>query len=283
MIIECPKCGAKNQTDKPLQPDKRYRCGKCSALITYLEAIESQTEIDDKAAGGTSILDSSPAIPKAGGKWGWPNVRNLGDLFVKKWPIILGIVVTIFIAASIIMTVHANNRVTTVQENGSNEGNTQGYSDGYKTGELVGYNSGNKKGYSEGDIEGYGGGFIEGDEEGRKTGYETGAKEGHEIGDREGYAMGSKDGYQNGHAAGFQETIGTDYLVRNPTYNEILDMLKKSDATSASQINNDFEDEGIRTGFVWVNFAEGGGMGTSLVVFETVDEGFIVIHPLSRQ
>ena len=32
-----------------------------------------------------------------------------------------------------------------------------------------------------------------------------------------------------------------------------------------------------------MNFAEGGGMGTSLVAFETIDEGLILIDPLSHR
>ena len=283
MIIKCPECGIKNTTDKPLQPGKRYRCGKCGALITYLEAIEPQTEIGDKAIERTSILDSSPAIPKAGGERHWPSVRKLSDLFSKKWPIMLGIAATIFIAVSIIMTVHANNRITTAQEDGSNEGNTQGYSDGYKEGEAIGYDKGEGEGYSKGDIEGYESGLIAGYEEGEKTGYEIGSKEGYETGSKEGYIIGNEDGYESGHAVGFEETVGTDYLLRDPIYSEVVDMLSKSDATSAGEINNEFEDEGIRAGFVWVNFAEGGGMGTSLIVFKTVDKGYIVIEPLSHQ
>lgn len=283
MNIKCPSCGVINLTDKPLQPDKRYRCGKCGALIPYLEAIESQTEIGDKATERTSIPDSSTAIPKEGRELHWPSVRKLSGLFSKKWPIMLGIAATIFIAVSIIMTVHANNRVTTAQENGGNEGNAQGYSDGYKEGEAVGYDRGKDEGYSKGDIEGYESGLIAGYEEGEKVGYEIGSKEGYETGSKEGYEIGSEEGYKIGHAVGFKETIGTGYLVRDPTYSEVVDMLSKSDATSAWQINNEFEDEGIRTGFVWVNFAEGGGMGTSLIVFKTVDKGYIFIEPLSHQ
>ena len=48
-------------------------------------------------------------------------------------------------------------------------------------------------------------------------------------------------------------------------------------------INNEFEEGGIRTGFVWVNFAEGGGMGASLIAFKTVDKGYIFIEPISHR
>jgi len=42
MIIECPECGAKNQTSQPPQPSKRYRCGKCGATITFLQTTDTQ-------------------------------------------------------------------------------------------------------------------------------------------------------------------------------------------------------------------------------------------------
>ncbi len=42
MIIECPEYGAKNQTTQPPQPGKRYRCGKCGAVITFLQTTDSQ-------------------------------------------------------------------------------------------------------------------------------------------------------------------------------------------------------------------------------------------------
>ena len=42
MIIECPECGTKNSTDKPPQPGRRYRCGKCGALITFQQTADTQ-------------------------------------------------------------------------------------------------------------------------------------------------------------------------------------------------------------------------------------------------
>ncbi len=47
MIIECPECGTKNQTDKPPQPDKRYRCGKCGAVITFQQIIANQDTLTE--------------------------------------------------------------------------------------------------------------------------------------------------------------------------------------------------------------------------------------------
>lgn len=42
MIIECPECGTKNTTDKPPQPGRRYRCGKCGALLTFQQTADTQ-------------------------------------------------------------------------------------------------------------------------------------------------------------------------------------------------------------------------------------------------
>ncbi|MFC1983890.1 hypothetical protein ACFLVO_02600 [Chloroflexota bacterium] len=215
----------------------------------------------------------------------WLSVLKTNSVFTRKGFIILGsiIVTIILIIASVIMTIHANNRIATARENGSSDGNIHGDSIGNKAGESAGYNEGNKKGYYDGDIAGYESGLLVGYEDGKDAGYETGAKEGHNIGLTDGFEIGNKEGYEDGYTYGFEEIVGNDYLVRNPTYNEVLDMLNKSEATSAVQINNDFEDAGLRTGFVWVNFAEGGGMGTSLVVFQTIDRGYICIEPFSHK
>ena len=34
MNIKCLECGKENIIDKPILPNKRYRCGKCGAVIT---------------------------------------------------------------------------------------------------------------------------------------------------------------------------------------------------------------------------------------------------------
>ena len=45
MIVKCPECGKENITDKPIQPNKRYRCGKCGAVITFPQTADTLTEI----------------------------------------------------------------------------------------------------------------------------------------------------------------------------------------------------------------------------------------------
>ena len=54
MIIECPECGTKNTTDKPIKPGKRYHCGKCGAVITLLQASDSSSEIASSTITGVT-------------------------------------------------------------------------------------------------------------------------------------------------------------------------------------------------------------------------------------
>lgn len=75
MIIECPECGAKNAVDKPLQPGKKYRCGKCGARITFLQAVDTQGEVaTDRSARSftnTSGQGSLAVIPEEIKGWNW--------------------------------------------------------------------------------------------------------------------------------------------------------------------------------------------------------------------
>ena len=47
MIIECPECGGKNQTNKPPEPGRRYRCGKCGAVITFPQTADNQDTLTE--------------------------------------------------------------------------------------------------------------------------------------------------------------------------------------------------------------------------------------------
>ena len=42
MIIKCLECGAENQALQTPQPGKRYRCGKCGAVITFMQTDDTQ-------------------------------------------------------------------------------------------------------------------------------------------------------------------------------------------------------------------------------------------------
>ena len=63
MIIECPNCGTKNQTTQPPQLGKRYRCGKCGAVITYLQTTDTLTKIP-KEDTAPRKQDTLAEVPK---------------------------------------------------------------------------------------------------------------------------------------------------------------------------------------------------------------------------
>ncbi len=233
----------------------------------------------------------------------------------KKWLILLGIAAVVLVGVSLIMTVYADSRITTAQEDGTGEGEAQGYSDGYDEGgatgytvgtdtgyhegDTKGYETGLTEGYSDGDEDGYAQGYPDGHTEGERIGYEAGREEGYASGDTDGYEPGREEGYTSGdtagyetgreeghasgYATGFEEGIGTDYLVRNPTYNEVQEMLGQSEAFSAWEINNDFEAKRIRTGYVFAYVAAWPDSSYSLVAFETVDNGLVYIRPASHE
>ncbi len=73
MIIECPECGTKNTTDRPLQHGKRYRCGKCGEVITFLQTTDAPVEtasIPDK----NSVYETSPVALKARKGQNWSDL-----------------------------------------------------------------------------------------------------------------------------------------------------------------------------------------------------------------
>jgi DNA-directed RNA polymerase subunit RPC12/RpoP len=81
MIIECPECGTKNSTLEPPKPGRKYRCGQCGAVITFLKAADAQddttyvpptanklpvakVETGARAAENTSGQRTLPVVPK---------------------------------------------------------------------------------------------------------------------------------------------------------------------------------------------------------------------------
>ena len=117
-------------------------------------------------------------------------------------------------------------------------------------------------------------------EEGRTQGYEAGFREG----SRAGYQEGSKIGYERGEILSFSynSDYGTSfYFTYNPTYDEVREILAESKETSAMEINNFTEANGIRTAYVRAGIAAGGSY--RIVAFDTVDRGFIFIRPRSHE
>lgn len=73
MIVECPKCGAKNQTTQPPQSGKKYRCGKCGAEIPFLQPVDGQGEITQKEA---STYDHLPYAHRVENRQSWTKILN---------------------------------------------------------------------------------------------------------------------------------------------------------------------------------------------------------------
>ncbi len=81
MIIECPECGTKNSTLESPKRGRKYRCGQCGAVITFLQAADAQddtthvpptanklpvakVETRARAAGNTSGQRTLPVVPR---------------------------------------------------------------------------------------------------------------------------------------------------------------------------------------------------------------------------
>ncbi len=81
MIIECPECGTKNSTLESPKPGRKYRCGQCGAVITFLQTADAQDdtisvpltanklpvakiETGARAAENTSGQRTLPVVPK---------------------------------------------------------------------------------------------------------------------------------------------------------------------------------------------------------------------------
>ncbi len=120
-------------------------------------------------------------------------------------------------------------------------------------------------------------------EEGRTQGYEAGFREG----GRAGYQEGSKIGYEMSQDKDISDEETGSYFTYNPTYDEVREILAESNKTTATEINNFAEANGIRTAYIRCQIARKTTEGTvyvyNVVAFETVDRGFIIIRPRSHE
>ena len=80
MIIECPECGTKNTTDKPIQPGKRYNCGKCGVAITILQIADPQSETISTPSKN-SVYQTSSVISETKRAHSWPDILNPNGRF----------------------------------------------------------------------------------------------------------------------------------------------------------------------------------------------------------
>ena len=124
--------------------------------------------------------------------------------------------------------------------------------------------------------------------QGYTEGYAKGYHEGLINGSESGYQAGSKLGYiaAGGANAGSINETGY-YFLYNPTYDEIISTLAKSEMDSAQQILDYAKSNGIRAAYVRVPIAREASEGRvylyQLVAFETVDKGLIIIEPRSQR
>ncbi len=128
--------------------------------------------------------------------------------------------------------------------------------------------------------------YEHGFEEGRAQGYEVGFREGSKAGYQEGSKIGyerAKEGYDSYNS---DEETGF-YFTYNPTYDELREVLAESKETSATEISNFAEANGIRTAYVRCQIARKATERTvyiyHLVAFDTVDNGLIIIRPRSHE
>lgn len=106
---------------------------------------------------------------------------------------------------------------------------------------------------------------------------------------KEGWQQGYEAGYDLGYNEGVKDGAGSGYNIRDPTYQEMLTFLA-SDPTDkniynienytcqnfANDVINNAFNNGIKAGYVWVEFPEG---AHALVCFQTTDKGLIYIEP----
>ncbi len=127
------------------------------------------------------------------------------------------------------------------------------------------------------------------------TTHEHGFEEGHTQGYEAGFREGGRTGYQEGSKIGYEMSQGKDmsdfgegfHFTYNPTYDELQAILAESNKTTAMEVNNFAEANGIRTSYVRAQIArkttERAAYWYHLVAFETVDRGFIFIRPRSHE
>jgi len=125
--------------------------------------------------------------------------------------------------------------------------------------------------------------YERGLDEGRTQGYEAGLYDG-EI---DGYQAGSKIGYEMSQGKDISDFGEGFRFIYNPTYDEVQEILAENNKTTAMEINNYSEANGIRTAYVRCQIARKAAERTvfvyNLVAFETIDRGLIFIRPRSHE
>lgn len=129
-------------------------------------------------------------------------------------------------------------------------------------------------------------------------GYLRGYQTGHEGSYTQAYSQGKDAGYQAGYESGLQQGYkpapqqkpSNEYVLRNPTYQEMKTFITEDPTNSntyiedkyvcvdfAAAVTNSAQADGIRCAVVDIFYPD--GYGHTIVAFDTTDRGLIYIEP----
>lgn len=132
-------------------------------------------------------------------------------------------------------------------------------------------------------------------------GYARGYQNSNEGNDTQAYSQGKNEGYQAGYQSGLQagykpgsataeQNTANEYIVRNPTYQEMKTFLAQDPTNNkvyvenkyvcvdfAAAVKNNAETKGIRCAVVDIFYPD--GYGHTVVAFDTTDRGLIYVEP----
>ena len=177
-------------------------------------------------------------------------------------------------------------------------GGYQVYGIGYNGGEKVGYTTGRDDGYKLGLEAGYGEGYQNGSDdgivEGKKLGYKTGYSSGLATGTQSGYEDGYSKGETAGYDTGLADGLGHGYMIKDPTFAEVLVFLANDRTDEKSYIDptyvcshysrdvcNNAEAAGIRCAVVELRYVS--QQGHLIVAFNSIDRGLVYFEPQSDE
>ncbi len=143
--------------------------------------------------------------------------------------------------------------------------------------------------YGEGETAGYDSGYGSGYSTGQETGYNSGRQDGYDEGYNSGKVEGYAEGYDEGYDGGVEAGLGHGYSLRDLSYRQALDFLKRDKTDSreyvedtyvcshfARDVCNNAEVQGFRCAFVELRYPEG---GHAIIALETIDGGLVYFDP----
>jgi hypothetical protein len=137
-------------------------------------------------------------------------------------------------------------------------------------------------------------GYVRGYQSGHQGSYNQAYNQAYDKAYNEGKDAGYQAGYTSGLEAGYkpalQEEPSNEYVLRNPTYQEMKTFLAQDTTSSniyiedkyvcvdfAATVTNNAEEQGIRCAVVDIFYPD--GYGHTIVAFDTTDRGLIFIEP----